>query len=96
MRRQRSKGAERLGEQQPGRRRGNREGMWVGMELSLGVPGSLDGNCAGFGSLEEGMMECRRLVEVVHLTFCPFSGNDRLQLESSMDESRLRTPDPGR
>ena len=70
--------------------------MWVGVELSLGVPGGLDGNCAGLGRLEEGMMECRRLVEVVHLTFCPFSGNDRLQLESSMDESRLRTPDPGR
>ena len=31
--------------------------MWVGMELNLGVPGSLDGNCAGFGRLEEGMME---------------------------------------
>ena len=28
--------------------------------------------------------------------FCPFSGNDRLQLESSMDESKLRAPDPGR
>ena len=64
--------------------------MWVGMELSLGVPGSLDGR------LEEGMMEGRRLVEVVHLMFCPFSVNDRLQLESSMDESKLRAPDPGR
>ena len=31
--------------------------MWVGMELSLGVPGSLDGNCAGLGRLEEGMMD---------------------------------------
>lgn len=38
--------------------------MWVGVELSLGVPGSLDGNCAGFGRLEEGMMEGRRLEEV--------------------------------
>ena len=70
--------------------------MWVGVELSLGVPGSLDGNCAGFGRLEEGMMEGRRLEEVVHLMFCPFSGNDRLQLESSMDESKIRAPDPGR
>lgn len=70
--------------------------MWVGVELSLGVPGGLDGNCAGLGRLEEGMMEGRRLVEVVHLMFWLFSGNDRLQLENSMDESKLRAPDPGR
>ena len=66
------------------------------MELSLGVPGTLDGNCAGFGRREEGMMEGRRLVKVVQLLFCPsFSGNDCLELESSMAESRLRAPDLG-
>lgn len=43
-----------------------------------------------------GMVESRRLTKVVHLQFCPFSGNDCLELESSMAESRLRAPDLGR
>ena len=48
--------------------------MWVGMELSPGVPGSLNGNCARFGRRREGVMESRKLVKVVCsaavLSFC--------------------------
>lgn len=39
----------------------------------------------------------QRLVKVIQLLFCPFSGDDCLELESSMAErSRLRAPDLGR
>lgn len=48
MRRQRSKGAEGAWGNKS-LEGGAGEGMWVGVELSLGVPGSLDGNCAGLG-----------------------------------------------
>lgn len=44
----------------------------------------------------EGMVDGRRLVKVVQLLFCPFSGDDCLELENSMAESRLRAPDLGR
>lgn len=42
------------------------------------------------------MVEGRSPVKVVQLLFCPFSGDDCLELENSMAESRLRAPDLGR
>ena len=89
------KGMEGLRGQLPGRWRGSRDGVWLGMEVSLGVLGSRVGDCAGFGRRRERMGEGRRLVTVIQL-FCPFSGYDCPELESSMAESSLRARDLGR
>lgn len=68
------------------------------MELSLAVPGSRAGDCAGIARQGQGMVEGRRLMmKVVLLLFCPFSGDGRLsELQSSMADSSLRAPDLGR
>uniref|UniRef100_A0A8P0TIQ9 DBF4 zinc finger B n=2 Tax=Canis lupus familiaris TaxID=9615 RepID=A0A8P0TIQ9_CANLF len=67
------------------------------MELSLAVPGSRAGDCAGIARQGQGMVEGRRLMmKVVLLLFCPFSGDGRLsELQSSMADSSLRAPDLG-
>lgn len=68
--------------------------MWTGMELRLAVPGSRAGDCAGIGG---GVIEGRRLMKMVLLLLCPFSGDRKFsELQSSMAERRLRTPDLGR
>lgn len=73
--------------------------MWIGMELRLAVPGSRAGVVRELGGGGGGgeRIEGRRLMKMVLLLFCPFSGDGKFsELQSSMAERRLRTPDLGR
>ncbi|XP_030656522.1 protein DBF4 homolog B isoform X2 [Nomascus leucogenys] len=65
------------------------------MKLSLAVPRSrVSVWVLGDGSGREAW-KFEGLVKMVELLLCPFSGDDCLELESSMAESRLRAPDLG-